>query len=278
MQVTVSPKPSLDPSRGGVTVRVSPHFRSRATTRLLLSYRSRNLGERNISVANRFELVEGVLLEQVGGDLLVAVPGSLETLRLTGDVANTLRAIHSGVAVDFVGSDITDLIKLGVVADRSKVSRRGVVRAGVVGVGAGIAVLAMPSVAAASSNPEAGDGSDGGDNEPEPETVFPLTLDTDPRFVEGIPSNRFNAVLGFDVGEALPVIQSASITDKDGAVLDDSLILWQYTGVYDSQTGWFAFDYLGNPRGTLPSGTARIELVFTLSNQRYTAVYPPPAQ
>jgi hypothetical protein len=63
-------------------------------------------------------------------------------------VANTLRAIHSGVAVDCVGSDITDLIKLGVVADRSTVSRRGLIRAGAVGVGAGIAVLAMPSVAA----------------------------------------------------------------------------------------------------------------------------------
>jgi hypothetical protein len=116
-----------------------------------LSERSRNLGERNVSVANRFELVEGVVLEQVGDDLLVVVPGSLETVRLTGDVANTLRAIHSGVAVDCVGSDINDLIKLGVVADRSTVSRRGLIRAGAVGVGAGIAVLAMPSAAAASS-------------------------------------------------------------------------------------------------------------------------------
>jgi len=102
-------------------------------------------------VANRFELVEGVLLQQVGGDLLVVVPDSLETLRLSGDVAITLLAIHRGEAVDCVGPNINDLIKLGIVSDRSKVSRRGLIRAGAVGVGAGIAVLALPSAAAASS-------------------------------------------------------------------------------------------------------------------------------
>lgn len=209
-------------------------------------------------MANRFELVEGVLLHQVGGDLLVVVPDSLETLRLSGDVAITLLAIHRGVAVDCVGPNINDLIKLGIVSDRSKVSRRGLIRAGAVGVGAGIAVLALPSAAAASSVPE---------------TVFPLTLDTDPRFFEGVPSSRFNTVMGFDVGDALPVIQGASITALNGAVLDNSLSLWQFTGIYDAAIGWFAYDYLGNPRGTLPAGTARIELVFTLSGQTYTAVY-----
>jgi hypothetical protein len=151
IQFTVSPKPSPNPSCCDVMVRVLPNFRSPATTRLLLSERSRNLGERNTRVANRFELVEGVVLEQVGGDLLVAVPESLQTLRLSGDVANTLLAIHSGVAVDVLGPDVADLIDLGVVADRSTVSRRGLIRAGAVGVGAGIAVLALPSAAAASS-------------------------------------------------------------------------------------------------------------------------------
>jgi hypothetical protein len=121
------------------------------TTRLLVSERSTTIDERTTTVPERFDLAEGLVLEQVGGDLLIAVPGSLETVRLTGDAAKTLLAIHRGVAVDLVEADVRDLIDCGLVVDRSKVSRRGVIRAGAVGLGAGIAVFALPSAAAASS-------------------------------------------------------------------------------------------------------------------------------
>jgi hypothetical protein len=222
MQVTVSPQRSSDRSCCGTTVRVFPNFRRLATTRLLLSDHSRNLGERNISVANRFELVEGVVLEQVGDDLLVAVPGSLETLRLTGDVANTLRALHSGVAVDCVGSDINDLIKLGVVADRSTVSRRGLIRAGAVGVGAGIAVLAMPSAAAASSRCDRLNGSWA------PGTPFSFFLAEGNQF--GIPSPNFPSRPLPD-GNPSPLSVDSYGVVPVSAFLDDGVVgavQWQF--------------------------------------------------
>lgn len=98
---------------------------------------------------SRIAIASGVVVEELGADLMVMIPGSTEVLALSGDAATAVRRIQSGspVATDAV---VSDLVRLGVL-ETAGLSRRGLIRAGAIGAGAGIAVLAMPSVAAASS-------------------------------------------------------------------------------------------------------------------------------
>lgn len=104
----------------------------------------------------RDELVKiapGVMVETVVTDLVVIVPGSLEAFRLTGEAASTLAKIRSGMKVDPTEPEVAELMSRGIV-EMPGISRRGLVKAGAIGAGAGIAVMAMPSVAIASSGPE----------------------------------------------------------------------------------------------------------------------------
>jgi hypothetical protein len=96
----------------------------------------------------------GIISERVGDELLVIVPGRTDTVRLSGHAADLFLDIQAGKKVD--GSDpvVADLVDLGVV-QASGMSRRGLIKAGAIGAGAGIAVMAMPGLAAASSSPEA---------------------------------------------------------------------------------------------------------------------------
>jgi hypothetical protein len=98
----------------------------------------------------KIAIAPGVTIEQVGEDLLVLVPGTVEALRLTGVAANTVRTIHAGgvVAVDDIPAE---LVERGIITTPQPLSRRGLIKAGAIGAGAGITVLAMPGVAAASS-------------------------------------------------------------------------------------------------------------------------------
>jgi TctA family transporter len=98
---------------------------------------------------NRIALASGVVVEDLGVDLMVMVPGSTEVLTLSGDAAEAVRLVQSGspVTTDAV---VSDLVRLGVL-ESPELSRRGLIKAGAIGAGAGIAVMAMPSVAAASS-------------------------------------------------------------------------------------------------------------------------------
>jgi hypothetical protein len=97
----------------------------------------------------RFRLADGVVVEEVGDDLMVMVHGSTEILSLSGAAADAVRKTQAGesVTIDAVSED---LIRAGVL-ETSAVSRRGFITAGAIGAGAGIAVLSMPGVAAASS-------------------------------------------------------------------------------------------------------------------------------
>ena len=97
----------------------------------------------------KVSLVPGVVVEEVGNGLLVMVPGSQDVLSLSGRAAEVVRSVQSGVSVA-EDSAVAELAGLGVV-EVSGVSRRGLIKAGAIGAGAGIAVLAMPGVAAASS-------------------------------------------------------------------------------------------------------------------------------
>lgn len=92
-------------------------------------------------------------LEDVGEDALVMVPGSSEVIRLQGETADLVRQISSAKSAELGNSEaVTQLIKLGVLS-RQGISRRGLVKAGAIGAGAGVAVLAMPVAAVASSEP-----------------------------------------------------------------------------------------------------------------------------
>ena len=97
------------------------------------------------------DVTQGVVVERVGSELLVVVPGSLDTLKFSGEAAQTLRDIQARNPVDVRSPTVADLIDLGVVKGQRQMSRRGFIRVGAIGAGAGIAVLSMPGAAAASS-------------------------------------------------------------------------------------------------------------------------------
>ena len=101
-------------------------------------------------------LAPGVIVENLGSDSAVFVPGVAEVLTLSGDAATVIRRIRNGESVVGAQAVVSDLVARGVIQPAHGMSRRGVVRAGVIGAGAGIAALAMPSVAAASSTGDGG--------------------------------------------------------------------------------------------------------------------------
>jgi hypothetical protein len=94
---------------------------------------------------------EAAVLEFVGEDVLVMTPGSTEILKLSGQAAHVVRSVHQGTPVAESRPEVPELIRLGVLTSGNHLSRRGFVRAGVMAAVAGIAVMAMPGVAAASS-------------------------------------------------------------------------------------------------------------------------------
>jgi len=103
--------------------------------------------------SNRLAIASGVIIENVGDDLLVFTPSSTEAVRLTGAFADTVVAIQAGKSVDTSSQTVSDLVGLGII-EAAGLSRRGLITAGALGAGAGIALLSMPA-AAASSSPSA---------------------------------------------------------------------------------------------------------------------------
>jgi hypothetical protein len=103
--------------------------------------------------SNQLSIAPGVIIERIGDDVLVIVPRSTDVMRLSDDAARTIRAIQAGHAPVLPTATVTELVERGVLVSEAGMSRRGLIKAGAIGAGAGIAVLAMPSVAAASSGP-----------------------------------------------------------------------------------------------------------------------------
>lgn len=101
---------------------------------------------------NALQLVEGLTVEELGSDFVVMIPGGQEVITLTGDAATTFRGVRNGAAVNPEDPVVADLEQLGIIRPYTPINRRGVIKAAGVGLGTGIAVLAMPSVAAASSD------------------------------------------------------------------------------------------------------------------------------
>jgi hypothetical protein len=98
----------------------------------------------------KYSLTPGVIVERVGDDLMVIVPGNNDVVSLSGRPAEVLLDVKAGRRVDSADSALGDLVNLGVITAPG-LSRRGLIKAGAIGAGAGVAVLAMPGVAAASS-------------------------------------------------------------------------------------------------------------------------------
>jgi hypothetical protein len=99
-------------------------------------------------------LVSGVVVEPVGDDVVVMTPGNSQVLRLHGTAAELVKRVTNGESIDASSDDVMHLIQSGVLEMSGGMSRRGLITAGTVGVGAGISMLAMPSVAMASSDPQ----------------------------------------------------------------------------------------------------------------------------
>jgi hypothetical protein len=99
---------------------------------------------------SRITVPTGVVAQRVGKDLMVLVPGRAEVVTLTGEAAEVFLDIEAGRAVHARDDIVSGLDAQGVI-EIPGVSRRGLIKAGAIGTGAGIAVLAMPSVAAAAS-------------------------------------------------------------------------------------------------------------------------------
>ena len=100
-------------------------------------------------MAHLVTLSSGVVLEQLAGEVLVVVPGN-DIVRLSGAPADLVLDLQAGKHVDSSHPSVSDLAHLGVVTV-SGLSRRSLLKAGAIGAGAGIVLLSMPSVAAASS-------------------------------------------------------------------------------------------------------------------------------
>lgn len=103
----------------------------------------------------------GVVVEQLGESFAVLTPGRSDVLMVSGEAADVVRGLlNSGQTTVSSSPALEDLVSRGVVV--SSVSRRAVLAAGGAGIGAGISLLALPGVAAASSEPGvAGSGSSG---------------------------------------------------------------------------------------------------------------------
>lgn len=96
-------------------------------------------------------LAAGVVVDDVGEECVVYLPHTQQVLRLSGELATSLRGIRDGHGGHTKSSELSRLIDLGVVTTSAGMTRRSVVRGVAVAAGAGVVALSMPSVAAASS-------------------------------------------------------------------------------------------------------------------------------
>lgn len=100
---------------------------------------------------SKFTVPRGVVCESVGDELMVVVPGRTEVVTLTGETAEVFLDVQAGRTPHAAAQLTSELEALGLI-EASGMSRRGLIKAGAIGAGAGIAVMAMPGVAAAASS------------------------------------------------------------------------------------------------------------------------------
>ena len=98
-------------------------------------------------------LAAGVVVDDVGEECVVFLPHTQQVLRVSGELAASLRGIRDGHRGQQASSELSHLIDLGVVTTSAGMTRRSVVRGVAVVAGAGVVALSMPGVAAAASEP-----------------------------------------------------------------------------------------------------------------------------
>jgi len=104
--------------------------------------------------ASQVRLCSGVEVELLGQEVLCRLPEGGQVLRLSDGAADAVRRLSAGQPLGDVHQNIIDqLVSLGVLEEPgvASLSRRKLLTATGVGVVAGISVLALPTVAAASS-------------------------------------------------------------------------------------------------------------------------------
>ena len=191
-------------------------------------------------------IVSDAVVEVVGTDVLVHLSGASEVIRLSDATAEVFLAIRAGQEVDPSDSGVKELVAAGIVRSRG-LTRRGLVKAGAVGLGAGIAVMAMPSVAVASSNSES-----------------PIRLVQEPTFARQFNAETQTTTL---VDQGAVVLVSAVVTLDGGA--PQNATGFGYFGI--SPGGVVAFRFNSLPTGTI----TRLEVRFTWEGVPFWAVYPP---
>lgn len=102
-------------------------------------------------MGDKLNLANGVIVEVMDEDVVVLIPGSSQVLRLSGDLAEAVLLLQSGRDVSLPAGVSQQLLQLGVAIREATPSRRSVLKAGGIGLGTGIALVALPGVAAASS-------------------------------------------------------------------------------------------------------------------------------
>lgn len=106
----------------------------------------------------RLFLRPGLVVERLGDDLVIMTRGS-EVVSLGPEGADMLRRVELGEPVDTESNVVSELVKAGVLEPEKGLTRRSVVRFGAVASGVGVASLALPTAAAASSH-SGGQGND----------------------------------------------------------------------------------------------------------------------
>jgi hypothetical protein len=104
----------------------------------------------------RVTVVAGVVMEEIGKEFLVLVPGSRDVIAVSGEAHAAIQSVEAGESVPW-SEPVAELVRLGVLTESVSLSRRGLITAGAVGAGVGIMVFAMPGVAAAASQHNAPD-------------------------------------------------------------------------------------------------------------------------
>ncbi|WP_158665529.1 hypothetical protein [Pontimonas salivibrio] len=107
---------------------------------------------------NKFQLNTACVFEVVGEEVFATVPGQVDVIRLSGNYARTVRNLDAMHSQDVNSEVLHELERLGVIEPvKEGLSRRSLVKGGAVLAGAGIATLALPSIAAASSGISVGE-------------------------------------------------------------------------------------------------------------------------
>jgi hypothetical protein len=99
---------------------------------------------------NLVSLAPGVVVEELGNNLLVLTPGSQKVVTLGGKQASALRTVLEGDQ-PVIDDTVKELVSLQILHGATGMSRRGLLTAGSLGALSTVAILSLPTAAAASS-------------------------------------------------------------------------------------------------------------------------------